>query len=147
MASILVDTNVLLYFYDGNSPGKQKRAELVLNHLCLSAAGCLSAQTLAEFASASMRKLDPPLSAAEAYEQTTMLSESWTILSLTPQIVLEAARGVRDHQLSYYDAQVWASARLNQLPVVFSEAFQDGRTLEGVQFINPFSEKFTVEEW
>ena len=29
-------------------------------------------------------------------------------------IVLEALRGVRDHQISYYDAQIWASARLNR---------------------------------
>jgi len=54
---------------------------------------------------------------------------------------------VHDHKLSCYDAQVWATARLNQLPVVFSEDFRDGSTLEGVHFVNPFSPKFLLEKW
>lgn len=52
-------------------------------------------------------------------------------------IVLEALRGVRDHHLPYFDAQIWACARLNQVPVVFSEDFNPG-FLEGMRFVNPF---------
>jgi len=147
MPSIMIDTNVLVYFYDPNSPEKQKRAELVLNHLQQLGMGCLSAQNLAEFVSTAIRKLDPPLTPTQAYEQVSMLTETWSVFSLTPQIILEATRGVRDHQLSYYDAQIWASARLNQIPIVFSEDFQDDHTLEGVRFINPFADEFDVEEW
>lgn len=33
------------------------------------------------------------------------------VFDLTLLIILEAGRGVRDHQLSYYDAQIWAIAR------------------------------------
>jgi predicted nucleic acid-binding protein len=147
MAPILVDTNVLVYFYDQNSPEKQKRASLVLNRLREAGLGRLSTQTLAEFVNAAMRKLDPPLTAAQAYEQVSLFAASWPVLDLTPQIVLEAARGVRDHGLAYYDAQIWAAARLNQIPVVFSEDFQDGQILEGVRFADPFAEKFDVEAW
>ena len=147
MPSIMIDTNVLVYFYDPNSPEKQKRTEVVLDHLQRLGTGCLSAQNLAEFVSAAMRKLDPPLTPAQAYEQVSMLAETWSVFDLTPRIILEATRGVRDHQLSYYDAQVWASARLNQIPVVFSEDFQNGTMLEGVRFINPFADEFAIEEW
>jgi len=147
MPSIMIDTNVLVYFYDPHSPEKQKRAEVVLDHLQRLGTGFLSAQNLAEFVSAAMRKLDPPLTPAQAYEQVSMLAETWSVFDLTPRIILEATRGVRDHQLSYYDAQVWASARLNQIPVVFSEDFQNGTTLEGVGFINPFADEFAIEEW
>jgi predicted nucleic acid-binding protein len=94
-----------------------------------------------------LRKLDPPLLPDEAYEQASLIAASWTVFPLTPQIVLEAVRGVRDHRLSYYDAQVWACARLNQIPVVFSEDFQDGQLLEGVKFINPFADHFDIEMW
>ncbi len=62
-------------------------------------------------------------------------------------VVLEALRGVRDHQLSYYDAQVWATARLNQVPVIFSEDFKPNATLEGVRFVNPFASDFVLENW
>ena len=147
MQPILVDTNVLVYYYDQNSPEKQARASLILNQLRLAGLGRLSAQVLAEFVNASMHKLDPPLSAAQAMEQASLFASSWPVFNLTPQIVLEAARGVRDHRLSYYDAQMWAAARLNQIPILFSEDFQDGQVLEGVRFVNPFAADFDVEVW
>jgi predicted nucleic acid-binding protein len=62
-------------------------------------------------------------------------------------IVLEAARGVRDRSLSYYDAQIWATARLNQIPLVFSEDFTDGSVIEGVRFVNPLAGDFRLESW
>jgi len=147
MPPILVDTNVLVYFYDQNSPEKQERANLVLDQLQQAGLGRLSTQALAEFVNAAMRKLDPPLTAAQAMQQASLFAAAWPVLDLTPQIVLEAARGVRDHGLSYYDAQMWAAARLNQIPVLFSEDFQDGQVLEGVRFVDPFSKIFDVEAW
>ena len=147
MPPILVDTNVLVYFYDQNSPEKQERASLVLNRLLESGLGRLSTQTLAEFVNAALHKLDPPLTAAEAFEQVAMFAASWTVLDLTPQIVLEATRGVRDHRLAYYDAQIWAVARLNQIPIIFSEDFQAGQILEGVRFVDPFAGTFDVDVW
>jgi predicted nucleic acid-binding protein len=147
MPPILVDTNVLVYFFDNNTPKKQERAELVLNRLRGAGLGRLSTQNLAEFINAAMRKLDPPMTAAKAMEHAALFSATWPVFNLTPLIVLEAARGVRDHMLAYYDAQIWAAARLNQIPIVFSEDFQDGRILEGVRFANPFLPSFDLEAW
>ena len=62
-------------------------------------------------------------------------------------IFLEAARGVRDYQFNFWDAQIWAAARLNQVPVVFSEDFNTGQVTEGVRFVNPFAEDFRAEDW
>ena len=147
MPSILVDTNILIYYYDQNSPAKQEHAGLVLAYLQKLGTGRLSAQNLAEFANAAIRKLDPPLTAAEAYEQVTLFGSAWTIFDLTPLIVLEATRAVREYGLAYYDAQIWAAARLNQVAVIFSEDFQDGQVMEGVRFVNPFVDGFNIEEW
>jgi len=147
MRPILIDTNLLVYLYDQNEPVKQTRARQVLDTLRQNQTGRLSTQALSEFVNASMRKLTPPLTAGEAYEQVSLLASFWQVFDLTPHIVLEAARGVRDHQLAYYDAQMWAAARLNQAPLVFSEDFQDGLTLDGIRFVNPFAEGFEVEEW
>jgi len=52
---------------------------------------------------------------------------------------MEAARGVKEHRFSYWDAQIWAAAKLNQVPVIFSEDFASGSTVEGVTFVNPFA--------
>lgn len=147
MPPILIDTNLLIYLYDPNQPDKQKQSELVLEQLELTRNGRLSVQALAEFFSVATRKLSPSLTSAQALDQVTLFTRLWPVFDLTPMIVIEAGRGVRDHKLSYYDAQVWATARLNQLTVVFSEHFRDGSILEGVRFVNPFSPKFLLEKW
>ena len=147
MPSILIDTNLLIYLYDPNQPERQKHSERVLEQLELNRSGRLSVQALAEFFSVATRKLSPSLTSAQALEQVTLFTRLWPVYDLTPMIVMEAGRGVRDHKLSYFDAQVWATARLNQVPVVFSEDFDDGSILGGVRFVNPFSQKFLLEKW
>ncbi len=147
MAPILIDTNLLIYLYDPNQPAKRNQSEHVLEQLELTRSGRLSVQALAEFFSVATRKLSPSLTSVEALDQVALFTRLWPVFDLTPMIVMEAGRGVRDHKFSYYDAQVWATARLNQVPVVFSEDFRDGSILEGVCFVNPFSPKFLLEKW
>ena len=144
---VFVDTNVLVYAYDRSEPGKQRQALEVLDRLATTRAGVISTQVLAEFFVAVTRKISAPLSGAEAYERVKNYLQSWAVVDLTGLIVLEAARGVRDHQFSFWDAQIWATARLNQIPVVFSEDFADGAVVEGIRFVNPFAKGFSIEEW
>jgi predicted nucleic acid-binding protein len=54
---------------------------------------------------------------------------------------------VRDHKLAYWDSQLWATARLNQIPTLLSEDFSVGAALEGVRFVNPFAADFVFEAW
>jgi predicted nucleic acid-binding protein len=147
MPLILIDTNLLLYLYDTANPEKQIRAELVLEELKKQKIGRLSVQALSEFLSSSIRKLSPKMTPAESLRQVELFARTWPVFNLTPLIVIEAGRGLRDHQLSFYDAQIWASARLNQVPVVFSEDFRDGTVLEGVRFVNPFASEFELGRW
>lgn len=142
-----MDTSVLVYAYDRAEPEKQRRALEVLDLLAISGAGAISTQVLSEFFVAVTRKIAAPLSVPDAYDRVKNYLQSWTVLDLTGLIVLEAARGVRDHQFSFWDAQIWATARLNQIPVVFSEDFNVGQVTEGVRFVNPFAEEFQLESW
>ena len=105
----------------------------------------MSVQSLSEFISVAVRKLG--LTPEDALRQAELWSRLWPIFNLTPIIVLEAARGVRDYSLSYYDAQIWAAARLNQVPLIFSEDFDSGAVLEGVRFVNPFAPDFVIVNW
>jgi predicted nucleic acid-binding protein len=147
MTAILIDTNVLVYAHDRSEFVKQGRAIEVLGQLQAIGSGRLSAQCLAEFFSVVVRGPVPRLTVAEASLQVERLARAWPVLDVTSQIVLEATRGVRDYQLSFWDAQIWAAARLNQIPVVFSEDFSAGSTLEGIRFVNPFAEDFRTEAW
>jgi predicted nucleic acid-binding protein len=78
----------------------------VLRFLEQTGSGRLSVQALAEFVSAATRRLRPPLTTSEATQQVEHLMASFPIFNLMPMVVLEALRGVREHQLSYCDAQV-----------------------------------------
>jgi predicted nucleic acid-binding protein len=75
------------------------------------------------------------------------LARLWPIFDLTSLIVLEAGRGMRHHNLPYYDAQIWAAARLNQVTTILSEDFADRQVLEGVRFVTPCAEGFRLENW
>ncbi len=139
---VLIDTNVLVYAYDSRVRLKQEMALAVLRRLAVNGRGRISTQILGEFFAAATRKLDPRLSPAAAAEQVAALLAAWPVLAVTPLVVLEAARGAASHKLGYWDAQVWATARLNQIPLVLTEDFADGRLLEGVQFLDPFAPGF-----
>jgi predicted nucleic acid-binding protein len=119
--SVLVDTNILVYAYDRSDPEKQARALAVLDYLAISERGVLTAQVLSEFVTVTTRKLPLPLTIAQAYSAVQNLMHSWQVLDVTPLAALEAVRGVRDHQLHFWDALIWASARLAQINVVLSE--------------------------
>jgi predicted nucleic acid-binding protein len=140
----LVDTNVLVYAYDRSDPAKQRRAFDVLNRLAAANQGVLSAQILSEFFVVVTRKIPNPVPVAAAAHSVENYLRSWQVMSITPPLIYEALRGVNQHQMSYWDALVWATAKLNQVPVVLSEDFQHGRILEGVRFMSPFSDGFDV---
>ena len=144
---VFVDTNVLVYAYDRSEPQKQARALEVLDDLAHRGAGLLSAQVLAEFYVTITRKLAAPLTPEQAYERLKNYLHAWPVAEMNGLIVLEAARGVRDHQLNFWDAQVWSAARLNQCQIVLSEDFNTGAVIEGVRFINPFDPAFVLADW
>ncbi len=144
---ILIDTNVLLYAYDQNDVTRQNRALEVLEQLESAVNGCLSVQCLAEFFSVATRKLNPPLEVRQAAEQVELFTQSFPAYEITQAIVLEGVRGVRDHQFAYWDAQLWASAKLNQISTVFSEDFGERPSVEGVRFVNPFKVDFEIRDW
>lgn len=144
---VFLDTNVLVYAYDQSEPKKQKQALIVLDNLINARSGVISTQVLAEFFVAVTRKITSPLTVDQAYQRLVNYSQACTVVDLTGLVTLEAARGVRDYQFNFWDAQIWASARLNQISVLFSEDFSSGSVIEGVRFVNPFSETFQIEEW
>ena len=147
MVAVLIDTNVLVYAHDRGEFDKQGHAINTLNRLQVTGSGRLSAQCLAEFFSVVTRGSAPMLTATEAARQVEWLVRAWPVLDVTLQVVLEAIRGVREHQFSFWDAQIWAAARLNQVPVVFSEDFNSGAVIEGIRFVDPFAEDFQPEAW
>lgn len=144
LSDFLIDTNIAAYAFDRAEPAKQERAITVLDRLAASARGAMSTQVLAEFFSTVTTKTTSALSAEEGRARLEEFTRNFTIYAVTPAIVLEAARAVEERRMSFWDAQVWATAKLNQVPVVLSEDLQGWDFLEGVQFLNPLAESFDL---
>ena len=140
MAETLIDTNILVYAYDRSEPEKQRRALNVLDDLARSQEGRLSAQVLSEFYVNVTRKINPPLIPAEAERRLEHYRHIWPVFPVTTDVVFEAIRGVREYQFSFWDAQIWAVARLHYVPLVLSEDFNADAVIEGVRFVNPFAD-------
>ena len=147
MDQVLIDTNILVYAHSRSDDVRHARAVAVLETLIENGLGRLSAQILGEFVAATTRGARPILAIGDALAQASLLANAFPVFDVTRFIVLEAARGVRQHRLSYYDAQIWATARLNQVPTIFTEDFQSGRRLEGVQFLDPLRSSFDLAQW
>src|SRR3990172_2724630 len=121
MIEILIDTNLLVYMFDLAEAEKRKKAIQILHELEIHQRGCLSVQCLSEFVNATTRRKTPLLTLAEAALQVDDFLLAFPTFPLTPTIIMEALRGAREHSVSYYDAQIWACAHLNQIHVIFSE--------------------------
>jgi len=143
-ARYVVDTNVLLYALDRREPEKRERAREVLRRVGGAGTAALPAQVLSEFANACLRKLEPRPDAEAIRREVERLMLAFPLLPLTGPVVLEALRGVREHLLCYYEAQIWAVARLGQVGVVMSEDFNPGAVLDGVSFTNPLDPAFDL---
>lgn len=104
--------------------------------------GILPSQALSEFANVCLNKLRPRLDPEQVEREIEKLTLSFPVIPLTAPITLEALRGVREYQMPYYDAQIWAFARLGQIPTVLSEDFNPGAAIEGVSFLDPLREGF-----
>ena len=101
--------------------------------------GVLSTQALSELASVGLRRRRPHLDPRELTSPIDALRDAYEILPVALAIVLEALRGVRDHELSWSDAQMWAAAHLHQVPFLLSEDTAAGATYDGVTIVDPFA--------
>jgi len=135
-----VDTNVLVYAHDASDAAKQPVARGVLEALWTSGEGVLSTQVLQEFYAVATRKLDPPMTPAEAREVVSLYS-TWPVVLLEPSLILTASRLQEHHQLSFWDALIVEAARAIGAGRLITEDLSDGQVIEGVRIENPFGTK------
>ncbi len=107
-------------------------------------AGALSTQVLGEYYWNATRKLKVPIAPEQAERSVAHWARSWTVFAITPAIVLEAVRGARQYQFPYWDALIWATAKVNFVSTVLSEDFSDGALFEGVRIRNPLVAGFDL---
>jgi predicted nucleic acid-binding protein len=133
----LIDTNLLVYAYDLSEPEKQQKAVTVIDRIVALDSAVVCSQVLSEFFVTVTKKIPEPLTLEEAELRIVHFCQIWSVLHVNEMIIIEAIRGVKTHKLSYWDALIWATARLNQVGTVLSEDFSNDSFIEGIRFVNP----------
>lgn len=137
----LVDTNILVYRYDGRFPHKQEIATGLLREGIAQGSVRVPHQAIIEFIAAVTRPLangPPLLNPEEARREAEDFLLEFEVLYPTEGLVRTALRGAAAYQLSWFDAHLWAYADYFGLEEIVSEDFQHDRRYGAVKARNPF---------
>lgn len=131
------DTNILVYATAGMADAKAVRARDLIARAMRKGWTVLLLQTLAEFANVAIRKAGIPI------EDIRTTIDAWRdvlpIQTADDRDLGAALEAVRVHRLQFWDAMLWASAQRAGVRCLLTEDLQDGFSLHGVQFVNPFA--------
>jgi predicted nucleic acid-binding protein len=136
----LVDTNILVYRFDGRFAAKQKIATEVLRRGILEDSVRVPHQAIVEFVAAVVRPiggysiLKPP----EALREAEEFLKQFTVLYPNEAILRNAFRGCAAYQLSWFDAHLWSYAEHYGMEEILTEDFEHDRLYGTVRAVNPF---------
>ena len=136
----LIDTNILVYRYDGRFPRKQSVAGEILRESIASGSARIPHQAIIEFVAATTRGGPEAqlLDAASARREAEELMAQFPILYPDDNVLRTALRGAAAYDLSWSDAHLWAYAEVHGVEELLSEDFQHGRMYGTVTVRNPF---------
>jgi predicted nucleic acid-binding protein len=134
-ATVFVDTNVLLYAAS-NAPADQAKRAIAQQALSEPGIG-FSAQVLQEFYACAVVKNRLQMTHDEAVSVLQSLA-AYPVLSISRELVLEAASAKQRFGISYWDAAILTAAKHMGCSIVYSEDLNHGQDYDGVRVINPF---------
>lgn len=137
MSKAFLDTNVLVYIFDRDEPAKQARATHIFQSLMEEGTALLSTQVLQEFYVVATGRLRSPLTLPEAGTALDAFAQL-PVVTITPEIVLNAARLHRSDSVSFWGALIVQAALSGGADILYSEDLQHGRRFGGLHIGNPF---------
>jgi predicted nucleic acid-binding protein len=131
-----LDTNVLVYTDDADSPEKQHRALELFAELRRRRSGVVSTQVLQEYFVTATRKLGVGV---EVARRKTDIFGRLHVVTLGLDDVLGAIDLLRLHGLSFWDALIVRAALASGCSRLLSEDLQTGGRFERLEVVNPFA--------
>ena len=136
----LIDTNVLVYRFDGRFAAKQKIATEILRRGIVEDSVRLPHQAVVEFVAAVTRPIRRHmiLKPSDALREAEEFLKQFTVLYPNEAILRDAVRGCAAYRLNWFDAHLWAYAEHYGLPEILTEDLQHDRLYGAVRVVNPF---------
>ena len=137
----LVDTNILVYRFDGRFPEKQRIATTILRRGIIEDSVRVAHQAIVEFVAAATRPMrgHAILELSDALREGEEFLKQFTVLYPNEAIVRQAVRGCAAYGLNWFDAHMWAYAEHYGLPELLTEDLQHDRLYGSVRAVNPFA--------
>ena len=132
-----VDTNVLIYLFDTDAPGKQARAREILEQDGSGSYLVVSTQVLQEFYVNATRKLAVPLSPDVALKAVQRFAQLHVVYVDTPMIFGAIALSQK-HTVSMWDGLILQAAIDSACTRLLTEDLHHGWDLHGLRVENPF---------
>jgi len=132
-----VDSNVVVYLFDQDSPKKKAAAQRILQTEASVGNILLSTQVLQEFYVTVSRKLAKPLKPETALEAVTRFS-AFPLVIVDMPLILSAIRRSQKDSISFWDSLVIDAALKGGAQRLWSEDLQHGRMVNGMRIENPF---------
>ena len=134
-----LDTNIIIYSFDGNNPSKQAIARGLIERGLSEQNSCISYQVVQEFANVATRKFAVSLSHDDCRQYIeNILHPLWKIYS-SRELVSSALDISERWQYSFYDALIVAAALEASCSVLYSEDLQHKQKIYSLQIIDPFA--------
>jgi len=131
---VFIDTNILVYSFDGNDPEKHVLAKRRLDELWESHRPiALSIQVLQEFYVTMTRKGGDPAffrEVVEHYMQRNIIENTCGLMQLAMDVH-------RRYGTSFYDASIIAAAQMSGAKELWTEDLNTGQDYGGVVAVNP----------
>ena len=138
----LVDTNVLVYLFDGDAPAKQEVSRrLVESCFRGEAEYSVSVQNLAEFSVVVTEKVEHPMPTDEVrrFVQAIAGFDGWHVVAYGPATVDRALEIRESYRVHFWDALLAATMLEHGIDSLCSEDTHLSR-VPGIAVVNPYSE-------
>jgi predicted nucleic acid-binding protein len=132
-----LDTNILVYLYDTDSPDKQAKSRGVLEQASTQTDIVLSTQVLQEFYVTVTRKFSRKLSEREVLLAMRGL-RAFPIVQVDVAMIFEAIELGRRFQFSFWDALIVRAALTAGCSRLLTEDLQHQMRIESLTIENPF---------
>ena len=130
-----LDSNILVYSIDDNSPEKQRKARAIVASAIGRPGFMVSAQVLNEFANVALAKLHLTL------EETGRFVAVFRRMKVVPVDCAWTERALQikaQYGTQFYDSLLLAAAETNGCDEFWSEDLNDGQVYCGIRVVNPF---------
>lgn len=131
---LFLDTNILVYLFDCDEPGKKAVAESMFRD---TVGIRLSTQVLQEFYVTVTRKLGRPMLPEQALIAVEHF-QTYLVAPITNDLINKGIRRSIDAKISFWDGLIVETALTERADLLVTEDLQDGWQIGSMRIWNPF---------